>query len=165
MIEIRLLKKNNLLITRSLAIKIWPSAYGTILSKEQLDYMLDWMYSKEKLEKDFDQGNEFYCAYANKKAVAYIELEFSEKELHRVKLQKIYVLPNEQKKGIGLKLLEFAQQRAKIRGAKKISLQVNRANKAVDFYLKNNFSIVAKEDFPIGNGYFMNDFVMEKTLT
>jgi len=74
------------------------------------------------------------------------------------------VLPSEQKNGLGSKLLHFGIMHSKNKGAIKIILQVNRANKAVQFYLKNNFSIISEGDFPIGNDYYMNDYVMEKTL-
>jgi len=162
--EIRLLQKHELSLTRNLAEKIWPSAYETILSKEQLSYMLNWMYSIETLEKSFDKGNEFYCAFDNDLPLGFLELEFLSEEASTVKLQKIYVLPSEQNKGIGKNFLQFALLRAKNRGARNVILQVNRANKAVEFYLKNNFCIISEEDFPIGNDYYMNDYVMEKTL-
>lgn len=162
--EIRLLQKHELFLTRNLAEKIWPSAYGTILSKEQLSYMLNWMYSIETLEKSFDKGNEFYCAFDNDLPLGFVELEFFNEEAGSVKLQKIYVLPSEQNKGIGKNFLQLALLKAKNRSARNIILQVNRANKAVQFYLKNNFYIISEEDFPIGNGYYMNDYVMEKTL-
>ncbi len=162
--EIRLLQKQELFLTRNLAEKIWPSAYGTILSKEQLSYMLNWMYSIETLEKSFDKGNEFYCAFHNNNEIGFFELEFSNEYPNTVKLQKIYVLPSEQNKGIGKNFLQLALLRAKNRGARNVILQVNRANKAVQFYLKNNFCIINEEDFPIGNDYYMNDYVMEKTL-
>jgi ribosomal protein S18 acetylase RimI-like enzyme len=91
-------------------------------------------------------------------------LEFSNEYPNTVKLQKIYVLPSEQNKGIGKNFLQLALLRAKNRGARNVILQVNRANIAVEFYLKNNFCIISEEDFPIGNDYYMNDYVMEKTL-
>ena len=162
--EIRLLQKHELSLTRNLAEKIWPSAYGDIISKEQLHFMLEWMYSNDALEKSFDKGNEFYCVFDNTKAVGFFELEFLNDEPNTVKLQKIYVLPSEQKNGLGSKLLHFGIMHSKNKGAIKIILQVNRANKAVQFYLKNNFSIISEGDFPIGNDYYMNDYVMEKTL-
>ena len=38
---------------------------------------------------------------------------------------------------------------------------VNRMNyKAVNFYFKSGFTIEKVADFDIGDGYFMNDFVM-----
>ena len=105
--EIRLLQKHELFLTRNLAEKIWPSAYGTILSKEQLSYMLNWMYSVETLENSFDKGNEFYCAFDNDLPLGFLELEFLNEEAGSVKLQKIYVLATEQNKGIGGKFLNW----------------------------------------------------------
>ena len=162
--EIRLLQKQELSLTRDLAEKIWPFTYGDIISQKQLHFMLEWMYSNDALEKSFDKGNEFYGAFDNTKAIGFFELEFLNENPNTVKLQKIYVLPSEQKNGLGTKLLQFGIIHSKNKGANKIILQVNRDNKAVDFYLKNNFSIISEEDFPIGNGYYMNDYVMEKTL-
>ena len=49
-------------------------------------------------------------------------------------------------------------------GAKKLSLNVNRQNQAAHFYQKAGFSITATEDIDIGNGYYMNDYIMEKDL-
>ena len=46
-------------IIRDLAYIIWPEAYGTILSPEQLSYMLDRFYSIPSLElqlKDYDHN-------------------------------------------------------------------------------------------------------------
>ena len=126
--------------------------------------MLNWMYSIETLEKSFDKGNEFYCAFHNNHEIGFFELEFSNEYPNTVQLQKIYVLPSEQNKGIGKNFLQLALLRAKNRGARNVILQVNRANKAVQFYLNNNFCIISEEDFPIGNDYYMNDYVMEKTL-
>ena len=162
--EIRILQKHELSLTRNLAEIIWPSAYGTILSKEQLSYMLNWMYSIETLEKSFDKGNEFYCAFDKGLPLGFLELEFLSENPNTVKLQKIYVLPSEQKNGLGTKLLQFGIIHSKNKGANKIILQVNRANKAVQFYLNNNFCIISEEDFPIGNDYYMNDYIMEQTL-
>jgi ribosomal protein S18 acetylase RimI-like enzyme len=41
---------------------------------------------------------------------------------------------------------------------------VNRENKAIGFYNKLGFTIIAEEDIPIGNGFFMNDYVMQISL-
>ena len=37
---------------RSVSERTWPSTYGHIISQEQIDFMLDWMYSDASLEKD-----------------------------------------------------------------------------------------------------------------
>jgi len=58
-------------------------------------------------------------------------------------------------------LLQKVCNHAKENGANTLQLQVNRNNIAVNFYKKHGFKIIAEEDFDIGNGYFMNDYVME----
>ena len=41
-----------------------------------------------------------------------------------------------------------------------VELNVNRQNKATGFYKRMGFSIARSGDFPIGNGFFMNDYIM-----
>ena len=48
--------------------------------------------------------------------------------------------------------------------ASSLFLQVNRYNKSKTFYEKLGFTEVAFINLDIGNGYFMNDYVMEKKL-
>ena len=43
---------NNRDFIRSVSERTWPSTYGHIISQAQIDFMLDWMYSNESLEKD-----------------------------------------------------------------------------------------------------------------
>ena len=79
-------------------------------------------------------------------------------------MQKIYVLPEKQGLGLGKTLLNFAIDFGKKQGMHQLTLQVNRYNKAVDFYQYAGLEIIDEQDFDIGNGYFMNDFVMQKSL-
>jgi len=50
---------------------------------------------------------------------------------------------------------------AKEKGGNRLLLQVNRDNNANGFYEKHGFTILKEIDLAIGNGYFMNDYVME----
>ena len=43
--EIRLAQQHELPILEQLARAIWPSTYSDIISLEQINFMLDWMYS------------------------------------------------------------------------------------------------------------------------
>ena len=42
----------------------------------------------------------------------------------------------------------------------RMELHVNRHNKALDFYKRMGMKLVRQGDFAIGNGYFMNDYIM-----
>ncbi|MGZ8545109.1 MAG: GNAT family N-acetyltransferase, partial [Flavisolibacter sp.] len=50
------------------------------------------------------------------------------------------------------------------KGATVLRLNVNRNNSARSFYEKLGFEMIGEEDIDIGNGYFMNDYVMEKKI-
>ena len=62
-------------------------------------------------------------------------------------------------------MIDYILDEIKQKGAKALELQVHRQNKARNFYEKLGFVIIKEKDFDIGNGFFMNDYVMEKVLS
>lgn len=57
----------DLTIIQQLAHKIWPLAYGSILSQDQLDYMLDKIYSIPSLKNQLTNlHHEFIIIYDDK---------------------------------------------------------------------------------------------------
>jgi diamine N-acetyltransferase len=147
-----------------LAHTIWPGAYGNILSAEQLKYMLDLIYSPAALRRQMttDQHN-FYIAELGDEPIGFASYG-ALSEQNSFKLHKLYVLPGTQGKGIGKALIDFIIKQLQPLGAKKLLLNVNRHNKAKNFYEKLGFTVIKEEDIDIGNGYFMNDYVMMKSL-
>lgn len=77
------------------------------------------------------------------------------------KLHKIYILPSKQAKGTGRFIINYIAENVRKKGATALQLQVNRINKTTDFYKNPRFRIIKTADFVFGNGYFMNDQVME----
>lgn len=77
-------------------------------------------------------------------------------------LHKIYVLPACQRQGLGRRLFHAAIAYAKSEagGRCRIELNVNRQNKALDFYRREGMHIARTGDFPIGGGFYMNDYIM-----
>lgn len=147
-----------------LAYAIWPEAYGEILSKEQLTYMLGKFYSLESLTDQLEKRNHvFLLIEENERFVGFASYE-SNIENHKTKIHKIYVLPETQGKGFGVQLINEIETRAKKSQNDILFLNVNRFNKAQYFYKKLGFEIAFEEDIEIGNGYLMEDFVMEKKL-
>ena len=156
--------KSQLSIVRDLAYKIWPSAYGEILSEAQLTYMLDKFYSLEALTDQLEERRHIFLLIENEeKVVGFASYELNI-ENHKTKIHKIYVLPETQGKGYGVQLINEIEKRAKEAKNDILFLNVNRFNKAQYFYKKLDFEIAFKEDIEIGNGYLMEDFVMEKKI-
>lgn len=147
---------------RHIAFTTWPIAYGQILSKEQLDYMLDKMYSEASLQDQFQNGHRFYIAEAAETILGFASV--SKEENACFKLNKLYVLPDTQKTGAGSALLQEVISYAKANNGSRLVLQVNRNNQAKGFYEKYGFRITEEIDLAIGNGYFMNDYIMELAL-
>ena len=153
---------NDLQTIRELAMKIWPFTYGEILSVDQLEYMLEWIYSIDSLTEQMQTKNhEFYLAVDESEKAGFISLGRDEKDPSIFVLHKIYVLPEMQGKSIGKKLMNFAIEKVKHDGGKYLQLNVNRHNKALQFYEKHGFNIILEEDIDIGKGYFMNDYKMQ----
>lgn len=152
---------NDLEIVSTLAYKIWPVVYKEMISQDQISYMLNWMYARETLQKAHNSGDFFYAYYQEKEAVGFIHLHPKHEVL---KLQKIYILPEFQNEGIGREFIHFCNTFCQQNNFKELELQVNRENTAVNFYLKNGFTIVMEKDFDIGNGYTMNDYIMKKKI-
>jgi ribosomal protein S18 acetylase RimI-like enzyme len=156
---IRQLSRSELGIVRDLAHHIWPLVYSSMISPEQMSYMLEWMYNPDVLASEFDKGASFHTFQKEGKDIAYLHLEpvgdFA------VKLQKLYVHPQYHGQEIGKQLVMFTVAFTREQGRSLVELQVNRSNPAVAFYRKLGFEVVDEQDFDIGNGYFMNDYVMQ----
>lgn len=165
MITISIATADDLKIIQDIAYATWPIAYGETLSKEQLDYMLDKFYSEEMLYNNLINKNHHFLL-ANEETVC---LGFASYEHHYLdknvtRLHKLYMLTESQGKGIGKLLIDKIEDFAKEKHSEIISLNVNKFNKAISFYTKIGFEVVAEEELAIGNGYIMDDYKMEKKL-
>lgn len=161
---IQQLSKQQLSTVRDLAYAIWPICYAAILSQDQIDYMLDRFYSIQNLEDLHQSNHHFIALYEGGEPLGFASFEHGLEGSTTTKLHKIYVLTNQHTRGLGQQLMDAVIDAAVAAGATQLQLNVNRYNKALGFYEKNNFSIVKTEDIAIGNGYLMEDYVMVKHL-
>ena len=145
----------------ALAEKIWREHYSSIISTEQIGYMLQKMYSAESLQQQAKEGHVFTLAFLDNVLAGY--LSHSSADNKNYFIHKLYVDTGLQAKGLGTLLLERVLHA--LPQAQTLELTVNRQNfKAVNFYFRNGFVIKAVADFDIGNGFFMNDFIMQRKL-
>jgi RsiW-degrading membrane proteinase PrsW (M82 family)/ribosomal protein S18 acetylase RimI-like enzyme len=149
-------------LIRDMAYKIWPVTYGNILSKDQLDYMLNLIYSEQALNDQMKSDHEFFMLYDGVQPIGFAS--YGLVEPNKFKLHKIYVLPSYQGKGAGRFVIGELINAIKRKGGTSLLLNVNRNNPAKSFYEKSGFVVIKEEDIDIGSGYFMNDYVMEKSL-
>ena len=210
MIQVQKAKIEDILCIHDMAEIVFRHTYCDILSPEQIEYMMDWMYSPESLKRQMDEGHVYYIAYRDGAPCGYVSVQpdgLTDDGLPLFHLQKIYVLPSEQGTGLGRVLLETVLEHVRASVAAglpagvgtgvaagvgtgigtgvggssaegavvafgpengnvvpevraMIELNVNRNNPAIGFYHRFGFQILRQGDFPIGNGYYMNDYIM-----
>ena len=131
-------------LIHKMAKEVFPATYKEILSPEQME----------------EEGHVYSIAYKENEPCGYVSIQQQEKDVFH--LQKIYVLPRFQGTHCGSFLFKEA-----IKCIKEIhpepclmELNVNRNNKALQFYEHMGMRKLREGDFPIGNGYYMNDYIM-----
>lgn len=164
MLEIRNATIKDIPTIQEMSNIVWPVTFADILSEEQIGYMMQMMYSSESLtEQMTTQNHNYILAHQADEYLGYLSFEYNV-ENEYCKIHKIYILPTAQGLGVGKKLIEYVKQEAVASKENKLRLNVNRYNKALDFYKHLGFSILKTEDIDIGNGYLMEDYVLEMKL-
>ena len=148
---------------RNLARVTFPATYSSIISAEQIDFMMDMMYSETVLRRELEEGVTYLMLLADETPAGFVSFGKQDDEglFH---LHKIYLLPDFQGLGYGREMFLKAEQEMRAQGARAFELNVNRHNKALDFYKKMGMSIDRSGDFDIGGGFYMNDYIMRKEL-
>lgn len=148
-------------LIEELAQEIFRHTYREILSPEQTDYMMEWMYSQDSLKRQIgEEGHIYHIVYYGGEAVGYFSVQQQGERLWH--LQKIYLCSRMQGKSVGkqmfLKAVEYIRENSVLPAT--MELNVNRNNPAVAFYEKMGMYKASQGDFHIGNGYYMNDYIM-----
>lgn len=161
-ISVRKLWKHELRLVRDVAAVVWPVTFGEILSPEQIAYMMEMMYAPAVMDREYDSGIRFHGVFDGNRPVGYLVWGVCDGHPGTAKLHKCYLLPEYQGRGLGSMMLGEVKIYAAAEGFSRVRLNVNRHNaKAIRAYLRNGFVTVETVDNPIGNGFFMNDYVME----
>lgn len=146
-------------LIRSLADRIWKACFPRFLSPEQIDYMLKWMYDPETLREELASGVLWEIVELEGRPVGYLSCTLETAE--RMKLNKLYLLPEFHGRGIGRRLIEHVRETARSRGLRTIYLQVNRANApALRAYERAGFRTVRTSVTDIGHGFVMDDYIL-----
>jgi RimJ/RimL family protein N-acetyltransferase len=142
-----------------LAHTVWHQHYPAIINIDQINYMLELMYSNASLSEQMTKKNhDFYFIQQDGKTIGFISVSKLENTEHGHFIHKFYLDQTLAGKGAGTSAHSAL---INLLGANELKLTVNRQNyKSINFYFKNGFKIENVADLDIGNGYVMNDFVM-----
>lgn len=154
----------NIPLIQEIAEKSWRSHYPGIISHEQIEYMLNLMYSESELKKHFESSNYHYYLIGDEEHFLGIMGFENHYENNTTKLHRIYLLEEAKGKGLGKLALNFLKEQVKNSGDKRIILNVNKENPSYHFYISQGFTVYEETVLQIGNGYVMDDFLMEFIL-
>jgi GNAT superfamily N-acetyltransferase len=150
---------------QALAEKIWPPVFMDILKEEQIDYMMEMMYSQASLENQINHLNhQFFLLRDKGMDLGYTSCEFHYMGNKETKIHKLYLDSCCRGKGYGVQVISEIGKLGIRERDQALILNVNRNNPAVQFYLKTGFAFYKEEKIDIGNGYYMDDWVMKKIL-
>ena len=164
LIQVRTATVDDIPLINQLGKQAFYPTYLPFISAEQVDYMFHKMYDAAALLQQMkERGDVFLIAFENEIPLGFAAYQINQAP-SQTKLHKLYVLPEIQAKAVGKTLLHAVEDNARVAGQESLLLNVNRYNKAVGFYKHLGYSIFKEEDIDIGNGYFMNDYEMKKSL-
>jgi len=146
-----------------LAERIWRHSYPGIISAAQIDYMLASRYHPPLIRQTLARGDHWDVVRDGETLAAFAHSFHLEGGA--VKLDKLYVHPDWQRRGLGRLLVERVEARARTHGRSHLLLRVNRKNaQAIAAYGKCGFTVVREVVEDIGGGFVMDDYVMIKPL-
>lgn len=161
MVEFRKATEKDIPLLRELAEKSWKSAYANILSPEQIDYMLAEMYSEKEISSQLQNSDyHYYLILSNEIPAGFMGFELNY-EQDTTKLHRIYLLEEFKGQGLGKKGLNLLKEKVKENINHRIILNVNKNNPAIKIYESQGFKVFSEGIFDIGNGYVMDDFLLE----
>ena len=157
---VEFIEVKNITKLANLASEIWHEYWPCILTSEQIDYMVDKFQSENAIINQIENENyTYYFLKVDGNVAGYTGVSNRGDYLF---LSKLYIKKEFRHKGYGKKAFEEIKKL----GFNRIQLTVNKYNKnTIDAYLKYGFKIINKAVTDIGNGFVMDDYIMEFTLT
>ena len=149
----------------ALARRIWLEHYISIISKDQIEYMLGGRFTPENLARYVDANDRWLDVLRVDGAIAGYCSHALLADPHEIKLEQLYLLPELHGLGLGKKMMVHIEAHTRELGRDTLVLQVNKQNtKAASVYLRAGFEVREEVVVDIGSGYVMDDFIMAKQL-
>ncbi|MDX2217825.1 MAG: GNAT family N-acetyltransferase [Burkholderiales bacterium] len=144
---------------------IWRAHYSKLISMAQIEYMLTGRYSPERLSAYVNASDRWlHILWLENRPVGYCSYSLTTQP-GELKLEQLYLLPELHGRGLGRFMLDHVEAEARRLDCITIMLTVNKGNaSSIAVYDRAGFTVRESAVFDIGNGYVMDDFVMEKRI-
>ena len=162
-LQIKLLDTDKIPALSEFARPIWLEHFSSIVGEAQVNYMLDKFQSEEAIHSQIKQGFTYYQVLLENQLVGYFSIQI--KENSTLFISKFYLIKNARGKNLGVSMLKHIKMIAFEQGCNRLELTVNKQNPAVNIYLKLGFINIDSIQIDIGEGYVMDDYLMQKDLS
>lgn len=143
---------------------VWHEWFPSILSTEQIDYMVDKFQSYKAIKAQIKDGYEYFFVNVDGVNVGYTGVHI-EQDMSKMFISKVYLLKDFRGRGYASEVFAFLEDKCTRNNLKSMYLTVNKNNsQAIAVYEKKDFKTVRSQVADIGNGYVMDDYVMEKII-
>lgn len=152
-------------VLAQLAREVWLAHYAKFVSREQLEYMLAARFSEANLRRYLDESDRWLeLLRVDGEMVGYCSYSLTNKP-KEMKLEQLYLRPALHGRGLGKLMMQYVEARAREMSCVTLMLTVNKRNEgSIAVYRKSGFTVREAAQFDIGNGFVMDDYVMEKRL-
>lgn len=152
-------------VTRVIALarETWYLHYPGLITVAQIDYMLAQRYGENLVRAQIASDDICWDKIEVDDTLAgFASVEYDDRA-RSAKLDKIYIHPRFQRRGLGSALLNHVERRSVQRDCARVWLQVNKNNIAsITAYQRNGYRIAESARFDIGLGFVMDDYILEK---
>ncbi len=170
MIEINKCVTKDLALLREVSQQTFVNTYAHLNDPVHFKEYLKHAFTLEQVKKELSNPNsEFYFLIENKKIIGYFKVNTGSAQSEgddpvALEVERIYLVREAQGKGLGKRMLAFAEQLAKKRNKKYIWLGVWDQNPdAIAFYQRMGYSKFGEHIFTIGKDH-QSDWMMKKEL-
>lgn len=149
----------------ALASTIWHKHYASIISTEQIEYMLNQRYHPTLIREQILSHNTWWKKLVLNKEIIGFSCCVLTDNLKELKLDKLYLHPHYQRKGYSAILVDDIKQFMRHNAFEKLILTVNKKNtSAIAAYLHYGFKKSGDIVIDIGNGFVMDDYLMTMNI-
>ena len=142
-----------------LAEEIWHQHFTPIIGKEQVIYMVDKFQSYPAIKSQIEHGYEYFKLYNGETFAGYTGVREDSDALF---LSKLYLHESQRGQHFATQTIQFLIDLCTERKISKIWLTCNRNNThTLDVYHHLGFAKVREEKADIGNGFYMDDYILE----
>ncbi|MBR3772330.1 MAG: GNAT family N-acetyltransferase [Clostridium sp.] len=146
-----------------MADEVYHEHYVDIISKEQIDYMVEHYQSVEAItEQIHKEGIDYFILNNEEADIGYFAIKIEEEHLF---ISKFYILKEYRKKGYGKQAYQFVKGLSEAMDLKYVFLYTHKKNEdSITAYEKLGMKKVESLVNDFGNGYVMDDYRMQVDL-